>query len=511
MKKYISLFIIAFLIVVSCSDILDIYPVENNSADQFYKTELEMEQAVMGIYGQMSLYTDIPSLYYLQISESRSDNWFMAQMPNAQRDQSDIRRFQVNSQTGLISTAYNRFYSIIADVNTLLAKSDESYTRFRAEACFLRAYAYFELVRSWGPQPVLLTPTEKQDALNAIRQSEKDVYDQIIKDLQYAISNLNEYYEGKEAGRVGSWAARTLLANVHVTMAGYPLNDANAYQQAVDILSPVINAMEKRFAPNYKDIFDLGQENKWDLFSVQFSSGGQGLGSSVPGFSTGGGSSTETMFPEWVYSGYTVQGQDFRMDSLLINGMLEQDDARAQFPLFTKGYWSINNPPLNPTAADSATSYIEKPYLMIKYLVRDNTNNSIKAWNDYPLNFPILRVSDAYLLYAEALVATGKEGDAKLWVNKVRLRAGAPALLANPTLLDIMDERRKEFLGEGKRYFDLVRQGESVFVQKLKAFSDWYGNVTVFNGSEPSKRDMLLPIPQPVMNIHIDWEQNSGY
>ena len=511
MKKYISILLITLLTVVSCSDVLDIYPVENNSADQFYKTELEMQQAVIGIYGRLSQYTDIPSLYYLQLSESRSDNWFMAQMPNAQRDQSDVRRFQVNSQTGLVSEVYNRFYSIIADVNTLLAKSDESYGRFRAEASFLRAYAYFELVRSWGPQPVLLTPTEKQDALDAVRQPESEVYDQIVNDLLFAVEHLDEYYTGNEAGRVGSWAARTLLANVYATMAGYPLNDGTAYQKAVDILTPVINAMESRFAPKYTDIFDLEQENKWDLFSVQFSSGGQGLGSSVPGFSTGGGSSSETMFPEWVYSGYTTQGQDFRMDSLLINDMLDVDDSRGQFPLFTKGYWSVKTPPENPTAADSAANYIEKPYLMIKYLVRDNTNNSIKAWNDYPLNFPILRVSDAYLLYAEALIGVGRPQDAKQWVDKVRLRAGVNALGSNPTIQDVMDERRKEFLGEGKRYFDLVRQGETMFVQKLKAFSDWYGNVTVFNGSDPTIRDMLLPIPQSVMNIHLDWDQNSNY
>jgi hypothetical protein len=511
MKKYISILLVIFLTIISCTDILDIYPVENNSADQFYKTELEMQQAVIGIYGRLSQQTDIPALYYLQLSESRSDNWFMAQMPNAQRDQADVRRFQVNSQTGLVSQAYNRFYSIIADVNTLLAKSDESYTRFRAEASFLRAYAYFELVRSWGPQPVLLTPTEKQDALKAVRQSEEEVYNQIIKDLLYSIEHLNEYYTGKEAGRVGSWAARTLLAYVYNTMAGYPVNDGEAYKKAVDVLSPVINSMGSRFAPNYTDIFNLNQENKWDLFSVQFSSGGQGLGSSVSGFSTGGGSSTETMFPEWVYSGFTTQGQDFRMDSLVINEMLEADDVRGGFPLFTKGYWNVKNPPVNPTLADSAAHYIEKPYLMIKYLVRDNTNNSIKAWNDYPLNFPILRVSDAYLLYAEALIGVGRPQDAKQWIDKVRVRAGISALESNPTIQDVMEERRKEFLGEGKRYFDLKRQGETIFVQKLKAFSDWYGNVSVYNGSEPTKRDMLLPIPQSVMNIHLGWEQNANY
>src|SRR5690554_1746642 len=124
MRKYISLSIIILLTAISCTGVLDIYPVENNSADQFYKSELEMQQAVTGIYGRLSQYTDIPAIYYLQLSESRSDNWFMAQMPNAQRDQADVRRFQVNSQTDLVAQAYNRFYSIISDVNTLLAKSD---------------------------------------------------------------------------------------------------------------------------------------------------------------------------------------------------------------------------------------------------------------------------------------------------------------------------------------------------------------------------------------------------
>ncbi len=70
---------------------------------------------------------------------------------------------------------------------------------------------------------------------------------------------------------------------------------------------------------------------------------------------------------------------------------------------------------------------------------------------------------------------------------------------------------RCEFIGEGKRFFDLVRQGEDVFLDTLQEFSDHYEHVTAMGASNPSKKDMLLPIPQTVMNIHTHWDQNEGY
>ena len=73
------------------------------------------------------------------------------------------------------------------------------------------------------------------------------------------------------------------------------------------------------------------------------------------------------------------------------------------------------------------------------------------SWNDYPLNYPILRAADAYLLYAEALVNNNKADKAKEWVDAIRERAGLNKLAANPTIDDIMYERRCEFLGEGIR------------------------------------------------------------
>jgi len=164
------------------------------------------------------------------------------------------------------------------------------------------------------------------------------------------------------------------------------------------------------------------------------------------------------------------------------------------------------------TAEDiAAGDYTEKPHLLIKYLVIDPDKAVVKDWNDSPLNFPLLRVSDAYLLYAEALVGTGAAGEAKKWVDYVRGRSGLPDLAADPTMADIFDERRREFVGEGKRYFDLVRQGETVFVNTLKTFTEHYKQNTTYGGILPTVKDMLLPIPQPVMNQQDGWDQNPGY
>ena len=108
------------------------------------------------------------------------------------------------------------------------------------------------------------------------------------------------------------------------------------------------------------------------------------------------------------------------------------------------------------------------------------------------------------------MIATGKSTGAKPWISSIRKRAGLPDL-ENPTITDIMNERRREFLGEGKRYFALVRQGKDIFLSTLQAFSDHYRHEQIMGASKPQEKDMLLPIPLAVMNIQSTWKNNDGY
>ena len=510
MKTYI--YIIAVIIIAlsmgSCSDTIDIYPVENNTADQFYSSEFEMKQAIIGVYarlGRNGTNTDFPTDFYFQASESRSDNLYYATLANAQRDQVDMRIFHVNDVTGLNTSIYGRLFQMIKDANNLLDKAPEEYLRYRAEASFLRALAYFELVRAYGPQPVITVPITSDEAKAMQRQPAEEIYAQIITDLEFAGANLDPVYTGDDAGRVGSLAAKCLLGYVYVTMAGYPMNDNTAYQKAETVLGGIMSAVESRFAPDFSYIFDVDKENTYDLFSVQFASGGKGVGSSLAGYITTSGSSG-TSYPEWAYSGYSLQGQDFRVDTILVKDMKTLGDKRLETSV-ADGFWTTVDHGFTP---EDSVSYYTTRSIMIKYLTKDNTNTSIQSWNDYPLNFPILRVADAYLLYAEALVQNNKAAQAKQWVDAIRDRAGITPLMSDPTMDDIMYERRCEFLGEGKRYFDLVRMGETTFVTTLTNFSDHYDHVSM-GASNPALKDMLLPIPLTVRNINLTWDQNTGY
>jgi hypothetical protein len=490
----------------ACKKTIDIAPIENNTSTTFYSNEIEVKQAAIGIYarlGRNGTNTDFATDYFWLASENRSDLLYIAAETSAQNDQLEFRKYLISPTSGTVSVIFSRLYQIIKEANNLLYYTKEGeYLRYRAEASFLRAYAYSELARSFGPVALITSPVENIDAVTQPRAPLTDIYAQIITDLQYASANLQKVYTGADAGRVGSLAANALLGQVYMTMAGYPLNDATAYAKAETVLGGIIGDAAARFSPVYANLFTLANENKYDFFSIQFASGGVGTGSSLAGYVTSSASSG-TPFPEWVYSIYTQQGQDMRVDTVLIKAMKKNKDLRFAASIDT-GYYSAV---LTPTNAATRTFILRN--IVTKFLEKDNTNAKIKSWNDFPRNFPILRDADVYLLYAEALVKNGKAALAKQYVDKIRTRAGLAALAANPTLDDIKLERKYEFIGEGKRYFDLVRWGETEAIGTLTASAVRYHSL--LNGQQPTKKDLLLPIPQNELKTRTNWSQNFGY
>ena len=195
-----------------------------------------------------------------------------------------------------------------------------------------------------------------------------------------------------------------------------------------------------------------------------------------------------------------MSGQDVRVDSLVVKEMKKNKDLRFSASIDT-GYY-------NAKSGVTTRTFVLRN-IITKFLEKDNTNTTIKSWNDFPRNFPILRVADVYLLYAEALIRNGKSAMAKEYIDKIRTRAGLPALAESPVLDDIKKERKMEFIGEGKRYFDLVRWGDADAIATLSAFATKYHSNT--NGQLPTKKDLLLPIPQTELNARSNWLQNEGY
>jgi hypothetical protein len=502
-KIYLIVLIISGMFMQECKKTIDIAPIENNTTASFYTNEIEIKQAAIGIYarlGRNGTNTDFATDYFWLASENRSDLLYIAGETSAQNDQLDLRKYLITPTSGTVSVIFSRLYQIIKEANNLLYYTKEGeYLRYRAEAKFLRAYAYSELVRSFGPVALITAPIENADAIALPRAPVTEIYTQIIADLQYAATNLQKVYTGVDAGRVGSLAANALLGQVYMTMAGYPLNDASAYPKAEAVFAGIITDVSARFGPVYAQLFKLANENKYDLFSIQFASGGLGTGSSLAGYITSSASSGNP-FPEWMYATYTLQGQDMRADSALVKEMKNNKDLRFSASIDT-GYYSALSTVLTRT-------FVSKN-IVTKFLEKDNTNTTIKSWNDQPRNFPIIRDADVYLLYAEALVKDGKASLAKQYVDKIRTRGGLPVLTAEPTLDDIKRERKYEFIGEGRRYFDLVRWGETEAVNTLAAFATHYHSK--LNGQLPTKKDLLLPIPQNELKTRSNWSQNFGY
>lgn len=500
-KHILTLSITSALFCGCNKDVIDIDPIENNTANSFYQNEVEAKQAVTGIYGRLGrngTNTDFATDYYWLASENRSDLLYLVEGTSAQNDQLELRKYLISPNSGTVSGIFGRLYSLIKDANSLLFRTKEGeYTRYRAEARFMRAFAYFELVRSFGPVALITEPIENKDAVVLPREEPQAIYAQIITDLEYAAANLNKFYTGADAGRVGSVAANALLGQVYMTMAGYPLNDPSAYAKAEAAYAGIIADVDTRFNPDYSQIFTLANENKNDIFSIQFASGNN-VGSSLPGFITSSPSSGSP-FPEWTYATYNLQGQDVRVDTVLVKEMKAQGDKRLMASIDT-GFWNSTN---------TATRTWVTKNIVTKFLEKDNTNVRIKSWNDFPRNFPIIRPADVYLYYAEALVANGKAGMAKTYVDKLRSRAGLPVLANPPVLADIKTERKREFIGEGRRFFDLVRWGEAEAISILTSFAQRYHSQT--NGQLPSKKDLLLPIPQNELNTRSNWDQNFGY
>ncbi|HEX8531985.1 MAG TPA: RagB/SusD family nutrient uptake outer membrane protein, partial [Cytophagales bacterium] len=226
MKANLCIACLAGLLLAGCKDdFLNVVPETNLSSATFFKSQSDFTQAVNAAY--VPLRTIVNDRAWL-LGEMHSDNTYFARNPlfGATEQQEDIADFAVPTANGVTSNVhvlnqYRQDYVIIARTNQVLTAIDkvefdaDAKSNLRGQALFLRAYAYFELVRYFGKVPLHLTPaTGREDAALPLAE-EADVYAQIVKDLQEAIPLLPPKSK-QEPGRVTSGAARTLLANVYV-------------------------------------------------------------------------------------------------------------------------------------------------------------------------------------------------------------------------------------------------------------------------------------------------------
>jgi hypothetical protein len=475
-------------------DYLDVQPTSTVTTENFYKTQTDAIQATNAAYSQLQQ-NGMFNYSLWGIGDVASDNSFLGGGGAADGIEfQQLDNYTIPATNPLTTSHWQRAYLGIGEANQVLLHVPDITmdatikNRCLGEAEFLRALYYFYLVRGFGDVPLVLTPaTSATAAASLTRTPMAEVYTQIIKDLTDAITKLPASYSGDDIGRATKWSAQGLLAKVYLTQGDM----ANAAIQARGVIAGSGKSLWPNFADNFKVETENGQES---LFEVQFKNG-------LTGYSTDGPGSVMNEFwgARFFGSPYVVSsgGYGFNVpEKDLVAGYAAGDTRRAA-TLFAPG-------DKYPDGQVQPASLVGNPngYTVRKQFVGTvNVNN----W-DSPLNFPVLRLSEMYLIVAEAVGPTAEGLEA---INKVRRRAfglpintPAPAVdytAATPNFKDaVIQERRLEFAFEDDRWYDLKRTGK--LVPTLKA-----------QGKAIQEFNNLLPIPQTEININPNLKQNPGY
>lgn len=446
MKKYSILLLILLMSFTSCDDFLTIVPETQLSSATFFKTENDFIQAVNGAYAPLRGYYNGPAWL---LGELHSDNTFYMRnvLFGAVENAENLADFSVpvsngTTPNGNVLGAWRGLYLIIARANQVLAPIDEvefnqvSKNNVKGQALFLRAFAYFHLVRYFGKVPLHLIPVPGRDGSGLPLSEEAAVFDQIIKDLTEAVPLLPQK-SVQLPGRVTQGAARTLLADVFIYR--------KRWTDAEQILAPVISSGQYSMMPSYAMAFPKNSTNKNNsesVFEIQFREGADGLQGS-----------------------FLYQHLPYPLTVAEVRALFNTGNPQ---PLDGQG----NNIPTPDIIAayedgdlreDASIAYITvsgRPGPIKITPIIKKFRDTHAQHNNHGVNWPVYRYAEVLLLQAEALNEQGKSGEAVALLNQVRTRAGLAATTASgqgPVREAIFKERRVELAFENKRWFDIMR------------------------------------------------------
>ncbi|BBE20473.1 outer membrane protein [Aquipluma nitroreducens] len=497
MKK-IFYFIILLAVFSSCSDELNQLPISSATTETFYKSTNDFLQGVNAVYADLRAYPD----RQLNLSETRSDNLY-AVSDGGVRDWEGINSFHKTiAANPYITEAWLTNYNGIYRANVVLDQLVKNGTiitdvtlrkRLEAEAKFLRATYYFDLVRSFGKVPLIITPISVSEALSIPQSPVTDIYALILSDLQFATENLSETNAAADKGRATKYSAKGLLALVYMTRSGPTYNidgpglGLNEWSQAITLLNSIIDSKKYSFLPSYSNIFSYTNENNPEvIFDIQY----------ITGLSPVLGSTFAWLLVPDAYfqsKGKAIQGGlTIRPVAETLINSFEPGDVRKTFSI-QSGY--VYNGVSEPRS------------FFVKYvdLTKVPTNRL-----DWPINFIAQRYTDILMLKAECILhgASGTQAEVDAIVNQVRTRAGLTTPVANVTLPQLMAERQKEFMGEGLRWNDLVRSG---LVETI--MPDWITAEDIQKQIQPFQTNYIIyPIPQSEIDVKGGlYTQNAGY
>ena len=475
----------AMLAITGCGkSFLDVPPQGQQPSEQFWKDQADATKAVNAIYANLREWKQV-GFASVGIESLGSDDTEKGSNASDASFLTKFDDFTVSATEGQILDFWKGQYQEINFCNQVLDNvpgidMDEALkARYLAEAKFVRAYAYFRLVRAFGDVPLRLKVPADANDYNLGRTAKEEVWAAIEKDLAEVAAALPPTYPATDLGRATKGAALALHAKVAMYLKKWP-----------DVLNYTNQVMGMGYTlyPNYEQLFRIAHENSTEsVFEIQCQLILDSKDASNSQFSQIQG-----------VKGSVGGGWGFNVPTQSLVNEYEPGDPRRDATILFRGETTPEGD-LIPVGGDNPM-FNQKSYVPFSLYVTGYNEGADQ-------NVRVIRYADVLLMNAEAANEGGNTTLALKSLNEVRARArgGNPAILPDVTTTDkaalrnaIWHERRVELAMERDRYFDVIRQGRAATVFGPKGFK--------------AGTNEVWPIPQNEIDISAGkLVQNPGY
>ena len=562
----------------SCSeDLLEIEQKATNSTDSFYKTDADAKSAVTAMYAtfaeEISGNEGIWNAYIMGLNYA-SDDVFPAGGDIA--DHTGFREcgeFRYDASFGPVSALYNHIYKSIYSANLVINyfggdKADSQVKKEAvAQARVMRAWAHMLAAQVYYQPPIVDHLIVDDKPTNA--ESQKAIFDFCIKECEEAMSDIPE--RNGQSDQEGAWYATKGFAQF---VAGKSALFAGDNAKAASLLKPLVESSNYALVPGdrFRDLFHVegdGCEEK--IFEINFSansaaSTGEGWaygnkrgrwmvanvlnwrgddivgGGKNPQICSTGGWGGGSINHEFAHKMLANDGDSYRRkatfltsDEFFYDATLcpWKNDVEAGGTLSTRAEKEFDP---NRGIKKDAGSFSRSDVMEVKMMMHPNDcdPNKVAGDNCNNTNLCLARLGEAYLLYAEACLASGNTAEALKYVNKIQQRAGSKTISSSVDLQTIQDEKQYELWFEGCRWFDIVRWGiaKQCWDKVLDNVPYQFDEYWTSGGTKPHKlvyevrhpykeanitlsftegKNEYWPIPQTVIEVNDQMHQVRGW
>lgn len=497
--KYILVFALA-LILNSCGkDYLTVDPKGTELEENFYQNADDALEGLIAVYDQVGGVSGGYINRFTFALAACDDHFAGGGNATDVNNLQVVSNYTVEPATGPQGELWGRGYSGVFRANVLISKlpdipmDEDLKARYMAEAKFLRAYFYFDLVRMFENIPLFEQPISGGEIYNVKQAPPADVYALIEADLNEAINGCPKTVPvATEGGRATQGAARALLGKVYLQEEKY--TEAAAQFEQVNGTPGGTSQYGYKLLSNFADlwVFD-NKHNAESIFSVNHT--GEANWGDWGCIACSEGNWLNTMSGPRNYNRFSDAAPDYfsGWSFFVITPQLE--NAMKDDPRYDETIANIQK-----LEDDGLVSY-EKGYMNTGFFLKkflplnSDVNTGGVDFGNFDQNLYDIRLADTYLMEAEAIVmGGGNTSRAQELVDVVRARVNLPSV---PVSMEVIkQERRFELVGEGQRWFDLVRWGDAPQALEFKGFT--------------AGRNEILPIPLLELENTL-LEQNKEY